>query len=133
VLRYLRGCRVPPADGAVQLRFNYLGQTDNLFAPGALLVPAGEPAGPMQAAGNPRDTILDVNAWVAGGRLHVKWIYGAELHRRETIETLAARFNTHLAALVDHCLTAEDAGYTPADFPHMDFDQGELDDLLRSL
>jgi non-ribosomal peptide synthase protein (TIGR01720 family) len=133
VLRYLHGRRMAGTGEPVAVRFNYLGQTDNLFTPGALFTPSGDPAGPMHGAANPRDTVFDINALVSGGRLHVQWTYSAELHRRETVAALAAGFNRHLAALADHCLTADDAGYTPADFALMDIDQGELDDLLSRL
>ncbi|WGF87873.1 amino acid adenylation domain-containing protein [Marinivivus vitaminiproducens] len=133
VLRYLRGADLPRPDGPAQLRFNYLGQTDHLFGRGALFGAAPERTSSAHAGDNPRDTVLDVNALVGGGRLHVQWTYGRALHRRETIEALAEGFTAHLAALIDHCLTTQGDGYVPADFPHMDFDQDELDDLLQGL
>jgi non-ribosomal peptide synthase protein (TIGR01720 family) len=133
VLRYLRGARIAQTEVPVAVRFNYLGQTDNLFGSGALFTPTGDPAGPMHGPANPRDTIFDINALVSGGRLHVQWTYSAELHRRATVEALAASYNRHLAALAEHCLTADVAGYTPADFALMDIGQSELDDLLSRL
>jgi non-ribosomal peptide synthase protein (TIGR01720 family) len=133
VLRYLRGARLAEAERPVAVRFNYLGQTDNLFGSRALFTPSGDPGGRMHGSGNPRDTIFDINALVSGGRLHVQWTYGAELHRRKTVEALAASYNRHLAGLAEHCLTASEAGYTPADFALMDIGQSELDDLLSRL
>ncbi|ODN72164.1 non-ribosomal peptide synthetase [Methylobrevis pamukkalensis] len=133
VLRHLRGLLPAPEDRPVDLRFNYLGQTDALFGEGALFAPAGESAGPMQAGINPRDSVFEVDALVAGGRLHLRWTYGTALHRPETVAALVDHFAARLAGLVDHCLTTDEPGLTPADFPEMDFGQDDLDALLRSL
>lgn len=133
VLRHLKDGGLSSVEPPAQLRFNYLGQTDSLFPEDALFVPGGESSGPTQAGENPRDVVLEINALVAAGQLHIRWTYGSRLHRRETVESLADRFAAHLERLIDHCLATDDAGYTPADFPQMDFEQDELEDLLRSL
>lgn len=134
VLKYLkRRAGLQESTAPAQIRFNYLGRMDNLFPPGALFSPSGDRAGPLSHEDNPRDVVFEVNVLSGGGRLHVQWNYGGNLHRPETVERLADRFCSHLSVLAEHCLNADDTGYTPSDFPQMDFDQSELDEFLRSL
>lgn len=133
VLKYLRGKGVELDHGKSQIRFNYLGQMDAMFGSEGLFGPSGIASGPMCGAENPRDTILEVNALVVRGELQVQWIYSAQLHADHTIQTLANQFQTNLETLICHCLSASDEGFSPSDFPLMNFDQDELDKLLESL
>jgi non-ribosomal peptide synthase protein (TIGR01720 family) len=55
------------------------------------------------------------------------------MYRRATIERLAQSFITALQDLIGHCQSADARGYTPADFPHMNLSQQELDELLTAL
>lgn len=70
---------------------NYLGQIADVAerSPRITLVQAdnGESIGPR----NRRVHLLDVNARVQQGRLHVNWGYSTALHRRDIIEERAAR------------------------------------------
>ena len=136
VLRYLQ----PDVLGEVDLkadapiRFNYLGQTDQLFSDTGWLAPATEPTGPARSPHDTRDILIEINALVSQGRLNLHWTYSRELHRQKTIVGLAETYLTQLKALIDYCLSSEiDRGYSPADFPQMGLEQGELDDLLTSL
>lgn len=133
VLRYLQGKDWPGADQGAHVRFNYLGQTSSLFDATSLLSPADESPGPFRALENPRDTVFDLNAIVGNGKLRLRWNYPARLYRRETVDALATDFARHLEQLIQHCLSADASGFTPADFPDMDFDQDDLDDLLMNL
>ena len=74
-----------------------------------------------------------MNGIVTGGKLRVRWAYSAKQYDRQTIKTLSDGFRQHLAAFIDVCLSATDSGYTPADFPHMDFGQDDLEAILRNL
>jgi non-ribosomal peptide synthase protein (TIGR01720 family) len=47
--------------------------------------------------------MLELHAWVAGGRLEVRWTYCENVHRQTTIEMVARRFMDALRALVAHC------------------------------
>jgi non-ribosomal peptide synthase protein (TIGR01720 family) len=55
------------------------------------------------------------------------------VHREDTIEGLAQGFQRALEGLISHCLSPEAGGFTPADFPHIDLSQGELDQLLAQM
>lgn len=115
------------------VRFNFHGRAGTLFDADSLFRPARESAGPTMAPGTPRDTALEVNAMVLDGQLRLGWSHCPDLISPADIKALADGFAAHLTTLIDHCLTGEDAGFSPADFPDMDFDQSELDDLLESL
>src|SRR5204863_807670 len=50
------------------------------------------------------------------------------MHRRETIEELARRYEQALAEVIGHC--AEAVGYTPSDFELAGLSQAEVDELF---
>jgi non-ribosomal peptide synthase protein (TIGR01720 family) len=136
VLRYLSSkpevralmAALPRSD----VSFNYLGRMDGYIA-SAYFAPADEPIGRMRSPRARRSHVLEVNAYVRDGRLHVEWVYCRTLHRRETIERLAADFLDRLAAVVAHCLSPEAGGFTPSDFPLARLDESELDKLAGLL
>jgi non-ribosomal peptide synthase protein (TIGR01720 family) len=74
-----------------------------------------------------------VNGSVGGGRLRLVWTCGAGLHRRETVERLAAGMAEALRALLACCRAPGAGGYTPSDFPDADLSQEELDKLRRKV
>ena len=133
VLKYLRGKGEHLDYGKPQVRFNYLGQMDAMFGAESLFAPSGIASGPMHGPRNPRDAILEINAMVVRGELQLQWVHGAQLHREDTIRTLAGHFRENLEILIRHCLTGSGAGFSPTDFPLMDLGQDELDNLLKSL
>jgi non-ribosomal peptide synthase protein (TIGR01720 family) len=136
LLRYLGGAasaRRLDGQASAQVSFNYLGQFDQTFSGAALLRRAPEPAGPVQSPAARRPHLLDVIAGVLGGRLQVRWIYAAGLHRRDTVERLCHDFLDALRGLIDHCLSPEAGGYTPSDFPGVDLTQEGLDSVLSEI
>ncbi|HKV13336.1 MAG TPA: condensation domain-containing protein, partial [Thermoanaerobaculia bacterium] len=114
MLRYLgegeaaaRLCALP----APAVIFNDLGQLDP--APGGLLRPARESAGPARSPRQPRSHLLEIMASVQEGRLRLRWDYSAHRHQRETIERLAQGFLDALLRLIEHCREAGAGGFTP--------------------
>ncbi|MEO0768441.1 MAG: hypothetical protein AAFY72_03255, partial [Cyanobacteria bacterium J06649_4] len=96
--------------------------------------PATESIGASRSPQDIRDILLEINAVVSRGQLTLHWTYSQARHKPETISSWANLYLQHLNNLNQHCLSAEtDSGYSPADFPQMGLDQGELDDLLASL
>src|SRR5207248_8211530 len=77
-----------------------------------------------------RSARLEINAVVAAGQLSVDFTYSERQYRRETIETIAARYVATLRAILSHCTSAEAGGYTPSDFPLAKLDQASLDRWL---
>jgi non-ribosomal peptide synthase protein (TIGR01720 family) len=115
---------LPPAG----IAFNYLGQFDQVVAESSGLAPAAEPTGPWNAPQLRRRHALFVHGHVAGGRLTIVWAYSEKLHRRSTIEGLAAAFLAALLEIVHGAGEGIDlAGLTPSDFPLAALDREELE------
>jgi non-ribosomal peptide synthase protein (TIGR01720 family) len=100
-----------------EVSFNYLGQWDAMLSDGSLLRPAQEGSGPPHSPLGRRPHLLEVNGWVAGGRLQLQWTYSQQVHRRVTVERLAQGFLEALQALIAHCQSPEAGGFTASDFP----------------
>jgi len=130
--RYLHPDALPSV--AAEVRFNYLGQLDQVWATDDWFAPASESSGAARSPEDSRTALLEIDGLVSRGKLRLNWTYSTAIHQRDTIAHLAEAFLDALRQLINYCLTTdEDAGYTPSDFPHMQFSQGELDDLLADL
>jgi amino acid adenylation domain-containing protein/non-ribosomal peptide synthase protein (TIGR01720 family) len=119
-----------------QVSFNYLGQMDGgLAGEGGTALFAGTrmDLGVARAPAAERTHLLSVDAVVAGGTLYATFTYGTQVHRRETVERLAAAFADALRELIAHCADPEAGGFTPSDFPEAGLDQDTLDALLSQL
>ncbi|AZP72380.1 hypothetical protein EJJ20_25955 [Pseudomonas poae] len=99
--------------------FNYLGQFDASFdqAQGALFVPSSEAAGSERDSEAPLGNLLSLNGQVYGGVLNVGWTFSGAMFDSAVIQALADDYGQELQALVEHCLTPDVVGLTPADFP----------------
>jgi non-ribosomal peptide synthase protein (TIGR01720 family) len=118
---------------AAEMSFNYLGQLDQVVGESSLFKPAHESSGPPHSPLGRRPHLLDVNGWVAEGRLHLEWSYSQRVHRRATVERLAQGFLEALEALIGHCQSPEAGGFTPSDFPEVELSRGELEELIAEL
>jgi amino acid adenylation domain-containing protein/non-ribosomal peptide synthase protein (TIGR01720 family) len=116
-----------------QIRFNYIGQLNQVSWESSIFKPAGESCGPTQPPEDQRSALLDINGMIIDGRLVVNWIYSKNILRRSSVEELARRFTESLERLIAHCQSSEAGGYTPADFPDADLTQAELDVILARL
>ncbi|HEY0739193.1 MAG TPA: amino acid adenylation domain-containing protein, partial [Herpetosiphonaceae bacterium] len=134
LLRYLSAdpeiIRALESQPQAEISFNYLGQVDQALAADSLFRPGHEPIGPLQSPRNQRGYLLEINSIVAGGQLRLTWIYGEQIHRRETVERLAHNTLTALRQLILHCVSPLAGGYTPSDFPLATLDQPTLDRLF---
>ncbi|WP_414575219.1 amino acid adenylation domain-containing protein [Anabaena sp. CCY 9402-a] len=136
LLRYLASPTIRDTLKAIplpQVRFNYLGQSDQIFSENSLFTPASESIGHSHSPRGKRNTLIEINSIVTGGKLRCDWTYSKQLHHRQTIVTLADNYQKILLSLIQHCLTPQVSGFTPSDFPQMDFTQDELDKLLGEL
>ncbi|MEV4319529.1 amino acid adenylation domain-containing protein [Actinocrispum sp. NPDC049592] len=89
----------PPA----AVSFNYHGQT-RMAQPAGLFVRLDSVPGASRAATGIRPYQIEVNAVVVDGVFRVMWTYSTDLHREETVGSLADEFISRLAALLDHCV-----------------------------
>jgi non-ribosomal peptide synthase protein (TIGR01720 family) len=74
-----------------------------------------------------RPYLIQIEASVRPGGLHIKWIYSRNIHRASTIEKVAESYVRVLRLLMKHSLERE-AEYSPSDFPDIDLSP---DDLAR--
>jgi amino acid adenylation domain-containing protein/non-ribosomal peptide synthase protein (TIGR01720 family) len=109
--------------------FNYLGQFDRVLSEDRWQA-APESAGARHNATQERAYLLEINAHIAGGRLHFSFAYNRNIHREETIQRLAADCLAELQALIAHCCAAE-SSFTPSDFPLARLTQQELDRISQ--
>ncbi len=113
--------------------FNYLGQLDQALPEGGLLRPAGEGSGPARSPRALRPHLLEWSGGVVDGRLRLACLYSATVHRRVTVEALAAAVGEALRELIAWCRTADAPGLAPSDFPAARLAPAELDRLAPLL
>src|SRR5262249_27859835 len=113
-----------------EMRFNYLGQVDQVFKAEGLFRPARESSGPSQAAEDRMISALEVSGMGAGGRLRMEWVSSEKEHPRERIAELANHYMEVLEELMAHCRSEGAGGYTPSDFPLAKLDQATLERVI---
>jgi non-ribosomal peptide synthase protein (TIGR01720 family) len=129
LLRYLGGEPRLRALPQAEVSFNYLGQLDQGIPASTPFALAKESAGPAQSTRARRRHLIDVTCQILERRLSCELSYGENLHRPDTIESLAGGFLAALRAILSHSAAGATA-YAPSDFPLMDLSQEELDDLF---
>ncbi len=137
ILRYLnaeaeiaeRLRALPPAE----VRFNYLGQFDQVISENTLFALSGESSGPSVSQRGKRSYLLDINGLIVRGQLQIVWSYSQNIYKSTTIERLAQRFIQALKDIIAHCQSPEAGGYTPSDFPLARLDQARLDRFLTQI
>jgi non-ribosomal peptide synthase protein (TIGR01720 family) len=118
---------------AAEIRFNYLGQLDQLLRKSSLLEPAKESSGATQSPNGLRNYLINVIGSVTEGRLHMNWAYSANIHQHRTIERLADGFMEALRVMITHCQSSGAGGFTPSDFPKAGLNQKDLDKFIAKL
>ncbi|MUG94288.1 amino acid adenylation domain-containing protein [Scytonema sp. UIC 10036] len=116
-----------------EISFNYLGQFTQVVNTSSVMQLANESSGISQSLQALRPNLLDINAIITNERLQIDWTYSSNIHQHKTIENIALEFITTLREIITHCLTPENSGYTPTDFPLINLNQLELDQLLENL
>ncbi|HKV12758.1 MAG TPA: amino acid adenylation domain-containing protein [Thermoanaerobaculia bacterium] len=116
-----------------QVIFNYHGQIDQVLAGSSIFAPASETTGPSMDPSERRRHLLSLNGIVSAGRLRMTVRFSDRVYRPATIQALAEGFRQHLRGLIEHCLSPEAGGATPADFPLLRASQRELDLLLAAV
>ncbi|MCM3338070.1 amino acid adenylation domain-containing protein [Paenibacillus sp. MER TA 81-3] len=116
------------------ISFNYLGQMNQQKSGDGegIFGFAAEASGSVLHEANKRAYLLDINAMIVGGKLHMTWAYSSDLYKSETIEKLAGEYVAALRALIAHCLSAEAGRCTPSDFPLAALTQEQLDEQLAN-
>lgn len=115
-------------------RLSYLGQTGGTALPGE----GGPPLRLLESLTHrhplaPREHALDVVAWIAEGRLRLRFIFAPGRFTRQTVEDLASACRSRLEALIAHCLDSSEGRLSPSDFRGTGLDQAGLDSLLAGI
>ncbi len=135
IWKYLRAGETERAQlgemAPAEVSFNYLGQFDQVLSSGEFRA-AAEPTGAVQDERGRREHLIAINGMVADRQLRMSWDYSEAVHRRETIERVAAQFADVLRELIAHCQNEDAEGHTPSDFPLAQLDQQTLDTLVTS-
>ena len=113
--------------------FNHMGQFDHVIDESSPFTPAKESGGKTLSMRRSRDHLIDINSGVSEGRLKVFWTFSENIHRRETIEELAAGFINELKSLIAHCQSPDAGAYTPSDFPQAKLDVEKLSSILDTV
>jgi non-ribosomal peptide synthase protein (TIGR01720 family) len=116
-----------------EVLFNYSGQFDQTFTDSGMFSIAHEKRGLDRSAQNQRQHLLEISGAIVNGRLQLTWVYAQQVHKRETVERLAADFIMALQQLIEQCQWGEVIGFTPSDFPEAELSQQELDELVAEL
>ncbi|MEU7436128.1 amino acid adenylation domain-containing protein [Streptomyces sioyaensis] len=108
ILRYLAGPDTRQTLAALpqpRVRFNYSGQTELMAAQGGFLrqrlSAADVTTGPNQHSLSDGAHDLEINTWVADGRLVTQWTFHTDRLDRDTVDRLAHRYTRTLRAVVD--------------------------------
>jgi amino acid adenylation domain-containing protein/non-ribosomal peptide synthase protein (TIGR01720 family) len=118
-----------------EISFNYLGEFTQLNQ-SSIMQLTSESRGQVQSSQsshNRRLHLLDINAIITNERLQIDWTYSINVHQPRTIETLAQEFIETLGELIAHCSSSENGVYTPTDFPLLQLNQLELDQIFANL
>ncbi len=116
-----------------EVSFNYLGQFDQTQLATLGWKYAQESSGSIHSPKGQRRHLLTVNGLVVEGRLKLEWQYSEHFHSWATVENLANEYIEALETIIAHCLSPEAGGYTPSDFPEVEFSQEALDELLAEI
>ncbi|WP_081694816.1 MULTISPECIES: non-ribosomal peptide synthetase [Planktothrix] len=116
-----------------EISFNYLGQFSQVLNQNSLIQLASESSGLDHSLEGQRPHLLNINAIVTNEQLQIDWKYSTHVHKSTTIEKIAQDFVEVLQELIVYCTSPDNGGYTPTDFPLLEFSQTELDKLLANL
>ena len=116
-----------------EVLFNYLGQLDRGLPEHAVFRFSSDSVGPVRSPRAQRSHLLEINSYIAGGRLRVEWTYSEDIHRHVTIERLSESFKNSLRALLAHTQSPELFELTPADFPMVQLSGEQLEGALAEV
>jgi len=116
-----------------EIKFNYLGQFDQSFINSGSFVVAGEAPGAARSVLAQRYHLLDINGFVAAGKLYLKWTYSRNIYDQSRIQELAEAVLRELRGFLACESPDEFDRYTPSDFSLARLDDGQLKKVLLSI
>ncbi|MEL4898614.1 condensation domain-containing protein [Crocosphaera sp. Alani8] len=116
-----------------QLKFNYLGQFDQVFQDTSIFQTTSRNRNLNRSQQGNSSYLLEIDGLVSNGEIQFNWTYSREIYDSNTIESLADNFIEALRNLITHCQDIEVGSYTPSDFPEAEVSQTELDQLFAKI
>ncbi len=116
-----------------EIIFNYLGQINESITAGSDWKLGSKPIILDQNKKDKRNHILEINILIVSNRVKMDFVFSKNIHKRETIESIAKIYTDELKKIIDHCISQESSGFTPSDFSAAGLDQQELDKLIANL
>ncbi len=115
------------------IKFNYLGQLDQVFTNAGSFALAGEAPGAERSLLAQKTHLLDINGFVLGGKLSLRWNYSQHIHDKSRILELAQAMLRELRSLLVYEPFDEVDRYTPSDFPLARLDHAQLRQVLLAI
>ncbi|WP_268422435.1 amino acid adenylation domain-containing protein [Bacillus safensis] len=119
-----------PDHSAPQLRFNYLGEIDQVLKQSSDYEMSYFTSGIDSSLDNPLTTVIDMVATIKGGQL----IFHLSFSEKQLCETdmmqLLQEIEQQIERMVQHCLEQEGIEFTPSDFETVDMSLEEMDSLF---
>lgn len=116
-----------------EVRFNYLGQFDQLLNGQLWQGFAPEEVGPLRSALLPLPYLFDLNLLVNEGRLTVLWQYSRQEFSAATVEGLVADYKRELENLIRYCVEQEGVTRSASDFKAAKIDGRQLQALMKQV
>jgi microcystin synthetase protein McyA len=116
-----------------KVRFQYVGQLDQLLGRESVFKPVDGLAYPRQVYMENSPYQMDITASIVQGQLRIDWSYRTEAYSRSTVQNLVNGYRDALLRLIVCCKSTNARRYTPSDFPEANLSQQELDNLLNEI
>jgi amino acid adenylation domain-containing protein/non-ribosomal peptide synthase protein (TIGR01720 family) len=114
------------------IAFNYLGRIDSEANQAETLFgPMEENVGASNSPHNQALHLIEINGAVLDNDLQMTFSYSSKHYHDSTIPDFAAYWQEAVGQIVSHCANPENRGYTPTDFPLVDLNQEQVDDLTK--
>lgn len=111
------------------LRFNYLGDFDNLFR-GNMFELIDMDSGRDSGVNNHLTATLDINAMVLNGKLIIDITYSKNKFQEKTVKNFLDMYVGRLEDIIELSCNQADKKFTPSDFSALDISQEDLDRLF---
>ncbi|MBW4500874.1 MAG: SDR family NAD(P)-dependent oxidoreductase [Scytonema hyalinum WJT4-NPBG1] len=133
VLRYLSGDEIITEKlrslQQAEVLFLYLGNYERTVPESSLLKLSPKSSGLSRSSRAQRSHLIEINALIVQDQLKVDWIYSQNVHRQETVETLAQDFLAALQALITDSQSSSSKNFTASDFAEFKLSQWNQDDI----
>lgn len=129
ILRYMLN-REEVACSGERIRFNYLGEFDAHMKNGTISLVEQKP-GIETSELNELTAIMDINAMMMNGKLHISLQYSKNKFMEETPAKLLDLFLENLKQIIRHCSSKACIHFTPSDFDTVQLTQEELNALFQ--